>query len=218
MTPPKEVFAAAARKAIEDHGEWDSLHCFMTLHWDGEKLSAGTYAAIDPGIDPPDYPKVMAGIAAERRREHPGNPAYAYLLQIEAFGVVEPGPDAGEAERERYDRDRIGRTFHQRPDAVESAIAWCADVHGRVWSAAKRRSEPGVIHEHFYAPGKTPGRADDQGTARGCIHHGHEGVRTARPAGRVELRQRSPHSSSRNASRSHAGGRVTTAGWSWAGA
>lgn len=157
MTPPREVFAAAARKVIEDHDEWDSLHCFITLHWDGEKLRAGAFVAIDPGIDPAEYPALMVKAAAEQQQKHPEAPAYAYLLQIEAFGVTEPGPDAGEAEREQYDRDRIGRTFHKRPDAEESVIVWCADVHGRVWAAAERRSEPGVIHEHFYAPGKTPG-------------------------------------------------------------
>jgi hypothetical protein len=157
VTPPKEVLAAATRKAIEDHDEWDSLHCFQTLHWDGEKLSVGTYAAIDPGIDPPDYPALMTGIAAKRQDEHPEAPAYAYLLQIEGFGVVEPAPDAGEAEREQFNRDRLSRNFHARPDAIESAMAYCADIHGRLWSAAKVRSRPDVIEEHFYPPGKTMG-------------------------------------------------------------
>lgn len=154
MTPPKEVFAAATRKAIEDHTEWDSLHCFMTLHWDGEKLLPRTYAAIDPGIDPPDYPALMAGIASKELEKNPGDPAYAYLLQIEGFGVIAPAKDASEAEREQFDRDRIGRNFHSRPDAIESAYAYCADVHGRMWVAAKRRDRPGEISEDFYPPGK----------------------------------------------------------------
>lgn len=33
--PPRDVFAAAARNAIERHDEWDSPHSFETLHWDG---------------------------------------------------------------------------------------------------------------------------------------------------------------------------------------
>jgi hypothetical protein len=142
-TPPREVLAAATRKAIEDHTEWDSLHCFMTLHWDGENLHPGTYAAIDPGIDPPDYPALMAGIAAKELENNPEDPAYAYLLQIEGFGVVAPGPDASETEREQFDRDRL-----------ESAFAYCADVHGRLWAATKARSKPDVIEENFYPPGK----------------------------------------------------------------
>ena len=154
MAPPRDVFSAVTRKAIEDHGEWDSLHHFQTLHWDGEKLTCGTFAAIDPGIDPPDYPALMARIAARRQEEHPEDPAYAYLLQIEGFGVI---AGASAAEREQFDRDRIGRTFHQRADAVESAMAYCADVHGRLWYAVKTRSEPGVVVEHFCPPGKTPG-------------------------------------------------------------
>jgi hypothetical protein len=157
VTPPREVFADITRKTIEDHDEWDSPHCFMTLHWDGERLTTGTYACIIPGIDPGDYPALMRKAAADRQQEHPDDPACAYLLQIEAFGVIYPGPDAGETEREQFDRDRIARTFHKRPDAIESAIAWCADIHGRTWTAAQRRSEPGVIHEHFYAPGRSPG-------------------------------------------------------------
>lgn len=157
VTPPKGTLAAATRQAIESHTEWDSMHCFVTLHWDGEGLRTGTYAAIDPGIDPPDYPALMAGIAAKELEKHPHDPPYAYLLQIEAFGVTAPGPAASEAERDQFDRDRLGRTFHQRTDAVESVIAYCADIHGRLWSATEVRGRPGEITENFYPPGKALG-------------------------------------------------------------
>ena len=157
MTPPREIFAEAARKAIEAHSDWDSPHCFLTLHWDGEKLSPGTYACIMPDYDPADYPALMARIARERIEEHPDEPpAYAYLLQIEAFGLTEPGPAASPAEVERYKVARLTRTFHQHPDARESATAWCADVHGRLWNATKIRDAPG-ISERFYQPGRAPG-------------------------------------------------------------
>ena len=63
--PPREVMAAETRRAVEMHDEWDSLHCFLTLHWDGEKLTCGTYAAIDPGIEPADYPALMAKLALD---------------------------------------------------------------------------------------------------------------------------------------------------------
>lgn len=152
---PRDALAAATRKAIEDHDEWDSLHRFQTLRWDGERLAVGTYAAIDPGIDPPQYPALMARIAGEQLEKDPAEPACAYLLQIEAFGVTEPGKDATEAEREAFQKARLSRTFHQMPDAVESAVAYCADVHGRLWSAAKIRGrEDKGISESFYQPGR----------------------------------------------------------------
>lgn len=175
--PPRDVFAAAARKAIEDHDEWDSPHCFQTLHWDGERLTCRTYVCIMPDVDPVKYPALMAKAAREELEKHPDEAAYAYLLQIESFGVTEPGPDASEAEREQYERDRIGRTFHERGDAIESCDVWVADIHGRLRSAAKTRTEPDRIHEHFYQPGRTPGGPFIRGLLRvayatGMLGHG----------------------------------------------
>ena len=151
--PPREFFAAATRKAIEDHDEWDSPHWFMPLHWEDGKLSPHIVACIMPDIAPTDYPAHMIRIAREDYEKDPDSAAYAYLLQIEAFGTTEPGPEASDEERAQYLADRLGRTFHQRADAVEMATAWCADIHGRLWEATKRRNQPGVITEHFYAPG-----------------------------------------------------------------
>ena len=159
--PPRDVFAAAARKAIEDHNEWDSPHAFVTLHWDGENLTGRTYACIMPDIHPADYPAYMIKLAREDYEKDPDDAAYAYLLQIEAFGVAEPGPGASDAERAQHLADRLGRTFHQRDDAVEMATAWCADIHGRLWEATKRRTQPNVITEHFYPP-NTPNQPGGQ--------------------------------------------------------
>lgn len=156
MSVPREAFAAITRQVIEHHAEWDSPHCFMTLHRDGEELACRTFACIMPDMNPADYPRIMAKIASEQHEKDPADPAYGYLLQIEAHGVQDPGPAATEDERERFRADRIGRTFRQRPDAVESAVAWCADIHGRVWTAAKVRGKDG-ISESFYPPGKAPG-------------------------------------------------------------
>jgi hypothetical protein len=155
--PPRDLFAAATRQVIEAHDEWDSPHSFQTLHWDGTQLACRTFACIMPDIDPPGYPALMAGIAAEQRVKHPDDPAYGYLLQIESFGLAEPREDAPEAERERFRRARLTRTFHKQPDAIEMAVAWCADIHGRLWSAAKYRKPSGAIEEHFYPP-HTPKR------------------------------------------------------------
>jgi hypothetical protein len=152
--PPRSVFAAAARKAIDAHDEWDAPHAFETLHWDGEKLTTLTYACIMPDMDPVSYPAVMTGLAREELEKHPGDPAYGYLLLAESFRVQSPGPEASAAEREQYDRDRAGRTFHERPDAVEVCTAWAADIHGRLWFAEKARYSDG-IREEFYRPGSS---------------------------------------------------------------
>jgi hypothetical protein len=155
--PSREIMAAKTRELIERHDEWDSLHAFATLHWDDGQLRFGTVAMIDPGISPDQYPELMRKIAAGQFGKHPDDPPYAYLLQIEAFGCVDPGPDASEEERRQFDVDRLGRTFHQRADAREIATAYCADIHGRVWSATKARGEEDRIEEHFYGPGKSLG-------------------------------------------------------------
>lgn len=185
MTAPKEPFAAAARAAIEAHTEWDAPHAFVTLHWDGASLATRTYACIMADINPADYPKMMAGMALEELSKDPADPAYAYLLQAEFFGVTEPGPDATEADREQFDRDRLGRTFHQRPDAIECATAWVADVHGRVWNAGHTRKDPGLISEKFYPPGRAPSGHFVQGLlavayTTGVLAHGLPG-----PQGRM---------------------------------
>jgi|SRR5580704_2633459 hypothetical protein len=157
MSPvPRDVMSAEVRAAIERHDEWDAMHEFVTLHWDGEHLSYGTVGIIDPAFHPTQYGKLMARLAAEQIGREPGKPPYAYLLQIEGFGVPEPPPSATDEERAQFNRDRIGRTFHQRADAHEFAQAWCADIHGRLWSATKRRDRPDDIQVKFYRPGAAP--------------------------------------------------------------
>lgn len=155
-TVPREQFAAVTRDFIEDHSEWDAPHRFVILYRDGDEVAVGSYAVIMPDVHPDQYPGLMARAADDWRESHPDKPAYAYLLQIEAHSVTEPGPDASEAERNQFQADRLGRTFHTRPDAVETAVAWCADVHGRMWTAAKVRSQEDQIQEEFYQPGRSP--------------------------------------------------------------
>ena len=155
--PPRSVFAAAARAEIDRHDEWDAPHCFQTLHLDGEQLVCRTYACIMPDIDPTDYPRLMAKMAAKQHEKDPQDPAYAYLLQVESFEVTEPGPEASAADLAAYHAARNGRTFHEMPEAVETCTVWVADIHGRLWAAAKTRQDPGTVHEVFYRPGKAPG-------------------------------------------------------------
>ena len=153
--PPREPFAAACRALIEAHDEWDSPHAFQTLRWDGGELAVGTHACVMPDIHPDRYPDLMRKIVTDEIRDRPGEPAYAFAIQIEGFGVRMP-PESVElsaAERARFRADSIGRTFHKRPDRVEICTAHLADIHGRMWTAGKYRGGDEAITEKFYAPG-----------------------------------------------------------------
>lgn len=154
----REVLAGEARGLIDMHDEWDSPHCIVTLHPDGDGgLRPGTWVCVMPDVDPRSYPSLIARAAAETQAKTPEDPAYAYAYQGEAYGMEDPGPKAPEAERERYRRARVTRTFHEQPEAMEVAIAWVADIHGRWWSCAKARKGGGLT-ERFHGPG-TPGRS-----------------------------------------------------------
>jgi hypothetical protein len=153
MTVPREALAAMTRHFIENHSEWDSPHTFAILYRSGDETRVGCYVCILPDVDPERYPALMAKAAEEWHEQHRDKPAYAFLLQIESHGVTAPRPDASEAERNQYEVDRLTRSFHKRPDAVEAAVAWCADVHGRLWTASKIRGKEDKINEGFYGPG-----------------------------------------------------------------
>lgn len=141
MIVPKEAFASYARSLVDGHADWD-----------GEHLSPGVWCCILPDVDPKDYPQWMIESAGRYHEEFPGNPAVGYMLMVESWGVYEPGPDT--VAREQYERDRKARTFHLRADRFEMVCAWCADVHGRLWSADKRR-DTGEVRERFQPPGLT---------------------------------------------------------------
>jgi len=133
-------------------------------------------------INPTDYSRMMTAMTLEQHRQHPEDPAYAFLLQVEGFGLTEPGPEASAADLAAYHQARRGRTFHLMPGAVETCSAWVADIHGRLWSAAKTRQDPGTIHEMFYRPGKAPGGQMITGLlavaeATGIMYHGMPGAR-----------------------------------------
>lgn len=157
--PPRSVFAAAARREVEQfHDEWDAPHAFITLHLEADgQLAARTFGCIMTDIDPAQYTKVMAGLALQELEADRAHPAYAYLLQVEAWGADVPGPGASAAERAAFDAAARNRGFHALPGATEKCTAWVADIHGRLWSASKTRKDPQTIHEHFYRPGKDPG-------------------------------------------------------------
>ena len=153
--PSRSAFAAITRYTVEEHREWDSPHSFLTLRWDGDSLSCRTWVCIMPDVDPVKYPAVMMGAVREELEKYPDDPAYGYLLQGEFFGT-------------------------QEPDAAEACIAWAVDIHGRLWSAAKTRTNPDRIQEAFYQPGRAPRGQMIQGLltvayATGVIGHGMPG-------------------------------------------
>jgi len=155
--PGPAAMAAEARRMIEMHGgDWDSLHAFATLHWNGEKFTVGTWCAIDTSYAPGDYAMIMQKVSLERLQEEPVNPPYAYALQIEAYVSTLP-PSATAEERAAIAADLRAERLDQRPDARECAEAWVADIHGRLWSARRFRDAEG-IEEHF-TPAPVPDSA-----------------------------------------------------------
>ncbi len=158
--PDVSAMAAEARRMIEVHGgDWDSLHAFATLHWDGEKFSIGTWCAIDTSYAPADYAAIMQKMSFERLQEEPENPPYAYALQIEAHVLTLP-PGATTEELAAVAADLKAEKLHHRADARECAEAWVADVHGNLWSARRFRDGDGGIEERFTpASEQAPGPA-----------------------------------------------------------
>lgn len=146
--------ARLTREVIEAHSEWDSPHQFVTFAVEGDAVRPRLLAVIDPAIDPRDYPETMFSLGSKDMARN--GPACGFLLQIESYAVKQLPDSASAAEREQLERDRRGRTFHQRPDAREMCGAWTVAPDGRGWAASKYRDEPG-IHEESWRPGDAPG-------------------------------------------------------------
>jgi hypothetical protein len=157
--PGAGAMAAEARRMIEMHGgDWDSLHAFATLHWDGGKLAVGAWCSIDTSFDARDYAGIMQRVSFERLRGEPENPPYAYALQIEAHVSVLPETATPE-EQAAMAADLRAEKLHLRPDARECAEAWVADIHGNLWSARKFRGAEGIEERFTPAADQAPGPA-----------------------------------------------------------
>ncbi|GII88235.1 hypothetical protein Ssi03_62250 [Sphaerisporangium siamense] len=161
MQPPhRDLIAGIVDRQLLDRTGWDMPHELITLLWDGENIAFGTVAVIDTTIHPSMYSDVMMKLAHEaisdqvERSEPPT--LYGFMLAVEAHAVATPKDDAPAAEHAQFQRDRLGRTFHQRPDAVEIASIWCVDVHRRMWTAMRRRPAPQVIEREFFPDVATP--------------------------------------------------------------
>ncbi len=145
--PAAGPFAQLARDALEAR-DWDEIHAFATVTLEEDGPQVRTYAGIDPALNPDAYPLVMMQIAREDITRNEDAP-YAFMMEFEAFGVLEPPPSAPEEEKEQFDSDRRTRNFHSRPDAEEIASVYIADVNGRLWTATKYRVT-GQVEEQFY--------------------------------------------------------------------
>lgn len=167
---PSEAFAALARETAERHTAWNSPHRFGALLWDGATVRVGSLSMIDPGID--IDPDALVGLAERDVNAAPDPTAVCgYLLTVEGHSVAQPGPDASEHERRRYEADRVGRTFHARADAEEIMVVFVVDLYERLWVVTKRRSSPDDLVAVFEDVGAAP-RYDGPlvRTLRGVAH------------------------------------------------
>jgi hypothetical protein len=149
--PDDALLAGQARRMIEMHnGEWDSLHAFATLHWDGTAFSIGTWAAIDTGYSLSAYPAIMRKMSSEAIGRDRESPPYAYALQIEAHVSGLPA-EAPAEDLAAMAADLNAGKLHLRPGARECVQAWVADIHGRLWFARKFRDAGAIEEEHWPA-------------------------------------------------------------------
>lgn len=145
--PDPELLSADARRLIDMHGgDWDSLHAFEALHWDGARFRVSIHAAIDTGFADSAYPGLMQEMSLKVIQASPENPPYAYALQIEGH-MSELAPGATAEEKAQMEADLKAERLHLRPGAREFAQAWVADIHGRLWAARTFRDTPGTVTE-----------------------------------------------------------------------
>lgn len=155
--PDEAAAVRFADHALSLHTDWDSLHSFTLLTWDGTALYPSMIAVIDTSIHPDQYPDMLRGLLVEslarRFREEPkSDPVVACMLQIEAYGIT-AGPSGMIAEeREAFAR----REAHTLPHRFECAIVYLADISGRVWSATKIRGDGGPDEVRAASEGAAP--------------------------------------------------------------
>jgi len=143
---PRTVLANFTRAKVLMYDNWDGPHQFMSLHWEDGHLETGTLAFITPDVPAEQYPDMMRRVAADA--EH-NSPPVAYLLRFEGW-LDSIAVDASPEQRRAFENDP--RPIRDRPSRVEVCMALCADVHGRLWHAQKRR-DTGGITEMFVRPG-----------------------------------------------------------------
>jgi hypothetical protein len=125
--------ATLVRHAVEDYEIDGAAPYLVCLYRDGDSFAFGS-GAIFMIKHAKDFPGALKAASEDYHKEHPEAPAVAYLLVLEATLLSDPG--------------------------IESARAYFADIHGRLWRAVKRSDRPG-IKENYYPPGKWNGEYDE---------------------------------------------------------
>lgn len=151
---PKAALAAEVRSTAADHDHWDRPACFRILHWHEDELWTSFCAFITLEISTEEYPALVRDLVTKNllKGDRSKPPPCAYLLEHEGW-MAQASVTASKAERDQIDRDAAARRIHTRPDRVETAIVIAADVHGRLFSAFKRR-DTGEVTENMTMPGQ----------------------------------------------------------------
>lgn len=147
--PAESEMVRITDEKLACHTEWDALHEFALLAWNGARLYPTLIAGITPDVHPQNYPAAILAATrdylADRLRDKPGaDPIVAAMLQIEGYGVV-CGP-SGLLPEERAAFDR--REAYTLPHRVENVLVHSVDIAGRTWTATKRRAfadEPDTV-------------------------------------------------------------------------
>jgi len=149
---PRQALAEFTRAGVAEHDDWDGEHEFMILGWENGEVRVRTVVLIPPDVPADAYPAIMSAIAVRELRDHGRGPV-AYLLRFEGWmdGV---GPYASAEQQEAFKNDP--RPIRDRPSRIETCMALCADVHGRMFHAMKVRDN-GEVSEMYFAPGDKAG-------------------------------------------------------------
>jgi hypothetical protein len=137
---------------VNEYEYWDTPGMFSVLTWNGSVLVPRVIAVI--AVPPMLLPQAMARVCAEDAEEHPGEPACAYQMQLEAWTAPKPADDASEETKLAWLDAALHGGFAEHPDRLEQAHAYTASVRGDLWIAIKTRGQEGV--EDLYVPAGTP--------------------------------------------------------------
>ncbi|MCK9921624.1 hypothetical protein MXD61_06925 [Frankia sp. AgPm24] len=144
--PSRRLFARAVRDLLDQHTEWDApLYPFVSFVYDQGQIRPSTVNMISAVFDPNSFPVIMDGLVRDELATDLPTP-YAYALLTELWIVYSTAVSPGERARLRH--QAATHQLGQHPGRVEVAWVTCADIHGRVWSASRRRDN-GEITERF---------------------------------------------------------------------
>ena len=139
-----EVLQSEATRSVMNRVArgWDLMPEFVVYSGGDEKLDIELLAIIDNAVPPEMMPAVMSQIVMKFREEYPELTLTAVGFTFEGYGVSQPGEDAPESEKERFDHDHATRRFSERDDRQEMAMTViCDHSTGLVASSQITRGE-----------------------------------------------------------------------------